>query len=324
VIDFRYHLVSIIAIFLALAVGIVLGTTTLNGTALHNIQSQVKRLSSDKTAQRQQIDALHAQVKDAESFIGATEPTLTANALNGQRVAVITAPETPGNIRTSLLTSLQHAGAVVTNDIRLSSAFTDPKQSAALDDLATRLVVPGSLPAKATGASLAAAELAQVLVTKPGAKPAGQDAISTTLAGFQQGSFLTVAGTPGGPASLAVVLVPPAPRTPTDGTKQAGQLMSDLAASFGSRAAATLVAGPAAAAAPGGMLSIVRQDRAATRVASSVDTLEAPAGRVAAVLALRGALSGRLGAYGFGTGASGPLPASPSPTPTATPSTTAR
>ena len=30
-IDFRYHIVSIIAVFLALAVGIVVGTTALNG-----------------------------------------------------------------------------------------------------------------------------------------------------------------------------------------------------------------------------------------------------------------------------------------------------
>ncbi|MFN2523414.1 MAG: copper transporter, partial [Mycobacteriales bacterium] len=31
IIDFRYHLVSIIAVFLALALGIVVGTTALNG-----------------------------------------------------------------------------------------------------------------------------------------------------------------------------------------------------------------------------------------------------------------------------------------------------
>jgi hypothetical protein len=39
VIDFRYHLVSLIAVFLAVALGIVIGTTALNQPILNDIEN---------------------------------------------------------------------------------------------------------------------------------------------------------------------------------------------------------------------------------------------------------------------------------------------
>ena len=44
-IDFRYHLVSIVAVFLALAIGIVLGSTELQGTTL-DVAARVERTRS--------------------------------------------------------------------------------------------------------------------------------------------------------------------------------------------------------------------------------------------------------------------------------------
>ena len=47
-VDFRYHLVTIIAIFLALAVGIVVGTTALNGAILDDLRGRNADLIEDK------------------------------------------------------------------------------------------------------------------------------------------------------------------------------------------------------------------------------------------------------------------------------------
>ena len=47
-IDFRYHLVSLIAVFLAVALGIVIGTTALNEPILADIKNQVSALEKDK------------------------------------------------------------------------------------------------------------------------------------------------------------------------------------------------------------------------------------------------------------------------------------
>ena len=45
-IDFRYHLVSIVAVFLALAIGIVLGSTELQGTTIDALRRHARTRSA--------------------------------------------------------------------------------------------------------------------------------------------------------------------------------------------------------------------------------------------------------------------------------------
>ena len=47
-IDFRYHLVSLIAVFLAVALGIVIGTTALNAPILDDLAGEVAALAAYK------------------------------------------------------------------------------------------------------------------------------------------------------------------------------------------------------------------------------------------------------------------------------------
>ena len=58
-VDFKYHVVSIVAVFLALAVGIVLGTNVLSGDVLKNLQTQTGQL-------RKEAQDLRAQGKPTE------------------------------------------------------------------------------------------------------------------------------------------------------------------------------------------------------------------------------------------------------------------
>ena len=52
-IDFRYHLVSIVAVFLALAIGIVLGSTELQGTTIDALRSLNRSLTNQLNAAEQ-------------------------------------------------------------------------------------------------------------------------------------------------------------------------------------------------------------------------------------------------------------------------------
>ena len=67
VIDFRYHLVSIVAIFLALALGIVLGSTTLSDSVSDTLRQQANQAA--KTAQ--QARTQQRQLQDAGQRAGA-------------------------------------------------------------------------------------------------------------------------------------------------------------------------------------------------------------------------------------------------------------
>ena len=65
-IDFRYHLVCIVSIFLALAVGIVLGAGPLQGELGDTLTNEVAGLRQDKAQ-------LNAQLSDATAEIDARE-----------------------------------------------------------------------------------------------------------------------------------------------------------------------------------------------------------------------------------------------------------
>ena len=56
-IDFRYHLVSIVSIFMALAVGIVLGAGPLKGQIGDTLSAEVTALRDDRAALRTELEA---------------------------------------------------------------------------------------------------------------------------------------------------------------------------------------------------------------------------------------------------------------------------
>ena len=51
-VDFRYHVVSLVAVFLALGIGIVFGTTVIDRALLDNLDSNVERLTAEKRGSR--------------------------------------------------------------------------------------------------------------------------------------------------------------------------------------------------------------------------------------------------------------------------------
>ena len=85
-IDFRYHLVSLIAVFLAVALGIVIGTTQLNQPILNDIENQVTELEQDKRSLEDRTQELQTQVDTADSFQEAVAPALVGCLA---RVAVV-------------------------------------------------------------------------------------------------------------------------------------------------------------------------------------------------------------------------------------------
>ena len=81
-IDFRYHLVSLIAVFLAIALGIVIGTTQLNGKVLDDLRGQVSSLEQDKRGLEDNTQQLQAQQDDANAFETAVAPALVKGSVD--------------------------------------------------------------------------------------------------------------------------------------------------------------------------------------------------------------------------------------------------
>jgi hypothetical protein len=144
VIDFKYHVVSIVAVFLALAVGIVLGTNVLSGDVLKNLKTQTTQLRKDSQNLRAQVAQQQTQLDQQQSFGTALEPIAVAGRLRHERVAVVMLSGAGKSTRDQIVKTLTSAGATVTAQIDVASPYTDPTQQSTLDDL-VRSLAPSTL-----------------------------------------------------------------------------------------------------------------------------------------------------------------------------------
>jgi hypothetical protein len=320
VIDFRYHLVSIVAIFLALAVGIVLGTTLLQEPAVKSAQEVAAQLTKSKEELRTQLDALQGRESGNDALITALTPDLVAGDLTGQRVLLVETPGSSTTVREAAQQALTQAGADISGRASLTEKFFDPKGVGVLDGLVNQLKPANMIfPATATSWDRAAMLLSAAFVTPDQAQANTPNPATTDVVGsFETGGLLTTDGDPIKRAPLVVRLAPETPYVGESAEVQAGALVS-VAGGLDLAGKGTVLAGTVATpAAPGDPIAALRDDGEVSKRVSSVDTADMPAGRVAIVYSLREQLNGRAGQYGIGKGASAMLPtvttATPSPT----------
>ena len=314
-IDFRYHLVSIIGIFLALAVGIVLGTTALNGPVLTDLRGRIDDLSSDKRSLESDVQGLRADVLASDEFAGAVAPGLLAGSLDKQRVLLVVTPETPADLAERLTPLLEAAGAEVTGQLRVLPALSDPASRQLVEDLVADVLPGGVDLPEGEPVERAAAELAAALSRQPdedGIDPAEAQAV---LAAFEEADLVQYAGEAKAlqQATAVVLLGSAAPEgQPEDALLAQQQTVLTLAGAFDDRSRGAVVAGPTGSAGDNGLVRVLRDDSGVAGRVSSVDNADRGVGQVAVVRALAEQLRGAVGAYGAGAGAAGPLP-SPAP-----------
>ena len=232
VIDFRYHLVSIIAVFLALAVGLTVGATALSGLAEKALKAELRKVNQHDSALTKDNRGLADQVNAAQSLGQANSQRILGGILAGQKVVLVVAPGADPTVTANVTSALGQAGATVTGQVNLSQSFLDTsgRNESILSDLAQRLHTTANvtLPADpansaVAGQQAAAAVLSAAILTKDSAQGRGlststglpASAIASIFAGFNQLGFLSVTGPNGStslaPATLAVLIVPAGP-----------------------------------------------------------------------------------------------------------------
>jgi hypothetical protein len=328
VIDFRYHLVSIVAVFLALAVGIVLGSTQLRGTAFTALDKATGALSAKLSAANAENSALQQEVNGYSAFAQAAEPVLLSHLLDGKRAVLVTAPGAPGGVVSGITAALKDAGAAVSGQVSIAAKFADTSAStlSMLSEL-TQQLDPGMGTSSGTPQQQAAQVLASALLpsgSRPGSGQGGGNA-QAILSGYSAAGFLTVSGQPASGASLAVIVTPGSP--PAGGTSDpANQAVVALAQGLAAASQATVVAGASAASGQGSAIAALRASSAANQV-STVDDADTVAGQIVVAQALEQQITGhKPGSYGTqsGAGAVAPSPLPAAPTASASPSAPAR
>jgi hypothetical protein len=305
VINFKYHVVSLTAVFLALAIGLVVGTAALNGPAVDTLKDKVSSLNKQNQQYRDQVNQLEADAGKQERFATDSAPILLQDKLAGRRVLVVSMPPASQYVEDEVK-MLSLAGAKVTGRIEIEDRFTDPGSNETLLDLAGTTVPTGlaNVPTNSDGVESASFLLASVLLDANPPLPA--DSLRTVVAAYKEAGFIAVTGQPTGTAEAVVLLGAPPYTDPTTADARNKNVVT-MVGQF-DRVGAEVVAANGAAGASN-VISAVRGDPALQKTVSTVDNLATPQGRVAVALAVNEQLVlNRAGHYGLAGGASSMLP----------------
>jgi hypothetical protein len=315
VIDFRYHLVSLIAVFLAVALGIVIGTTQLNEPILADIENQVTSLEQDKRDLEDRTQALQSQVETADAFGAAVAPMLVGGSLTDRRVLLlVTGEQVPTETVESLAALVEQAGGAVTGTLRLQPGYSDPANASSLQSYITGPGLPTGiqLPEADDAGQLVASVLAQVLIVPPGGTPRDGAEISSVLAGLTALDAVTAESSSVNAADSAIVVSSGAFEG-EDAEARSGTL-TDLVAALDAAGSGVVVAGDPSAAIEHGLVGAIRSEPALSAAISTVDNAGASTGQISTVLALAAESDGTSGTYGTGEDAQ-PVPPVPAATP---------
>jgi len=309
VIDFRYHLVSLSAVFLAVALGIVIGTTQLNGPVLDGLEAQVGTLTDENNELEVQTESLTEELTQDDAYDDAVAPLIVANRLVGASVLiVVTNDEVTPDVVGQVTSLLGASGADLAGTLRILPAFTDPQTAPDLQEYVTGSGLPPgiTLPETDETSTLVASLMSQVLMrpAEGGAAPE-QTSTTTVLAGL---AALGVVTSESGDVDSAdyVLFLTGSGFTGEDAETRNRALVS-LAVAMDTVGSGAVVAGDVSADAEGGLLAAVRADGGAGTTVSTVNNVDTAPGRVAALLALTAERTGQSGNYGVGEGTV-PLP----------------
>ncbi len=329
-IDFRYHLVSIVAVFLALAIGIVLGSTELQGTTLDALRGLNSSLTHQLNAAEAQRGSYAQQAGAGDAFLKTAESKLLDSMLTGDRIVLVAEPGAPSSVVNGVKLAAALAGASVTGTVMLLPKFNDLSgatqanlsainaQMATSDSATFTPSTTSQTGNQQNAAQLIASAILNQTTDQPGLTT-GQAQL--VLQAYAQGGYLNESGAPWNRATLAVIVA--SDSVPADGANDpANQVLLAVAQEFATLSAATLVAGSVAGTTPAGSAISVLRDSSVAGQVSSVDDADTTLGQISTIWAFATQLAGgKPKSYGV-LGASSVSPAVPLPVPSVTPPVT--
>jgi len=315
VISLRYHIVSLVAVFLALALGIVVGSTVLQEGTVSVLRATSERVRKESDENSRRNVELAKQNGDLQRFGASVLPQLVQDRLKGRSVVLVDTDKVDSGLRDGVRKVLEDAGAEVDGQI----TFADDRLALGAD--ADRTAMARLLAVDAADPDVLRGELVKKLAARLATSTAlpqqdGQRA-SDMLTGLQDADFLAdlklsrplAAGTDPFPRQGSIfVLLGPAAATTTALAPNA--FLVPLADQVSTQTGGP-VAGAEAAAVPKetSWILALRDNRAVSRRVSGIDSVDTVHGQLALVEALQGSLQQLpAGQYGTKDGASGLLP----------------
>ena len=337
-VTFRFYLVSIVAFFLALAVGVVLGSV-LDGGISDSLKDRLAGVEANLNETVASIDEKNAEIKDLQEYVDASAPFAVEGQLPETTAVVVIEPGIELGPVQDLVLRLRQSGASVAGILALEPSWNlkdkaDREQLALIAEAADVSVaqLQGAVwdlilrPAEAESAN-ASSTTTTTTTLAAGQDPGSTVPVTTTvpapsldisnnavLKQLQEAGFvklLNVDGTDGaGGQRLSLFVVTGTNSSLGKPGSASGELVEAASAlKIPTVLAELFVPAPPEQENPAQRGDILRSAVAGRELKiSTVNDLDLVAGRVAAVLAAADLQKGTSGNFGYGPGVDGVLP----------------
>jgi hypothetical protein len=112
--DLRYHLISLISVFLALAIGILLGVAMADrGVVSDRMEAEITSIQQQFAQQQEEIGKQNEQIAEQQGMLDGMSEAIVANSLQGVDVALVTGPYADADVAGAVQSDLDAAGASV-------------------------------------------------------------------------------------------------------------------------------------------------------------------------------------------------------------------
>lgn len=307
-VSFRFHLVSLIAVFLALGLGILVGSSVVDRVIVDRLDDEIASVRSESAQRNEENGRLNDRLNQVDEFVRDSAQYSIAGRLVQQPVLLVVDKSVDEDRAKEVLATMRAAGATAPGILWLPERWRlDLAQD--VDALRDAAGVTGNA---ATARTAAIEKLARRFAARQTSAQRRTDIVTP----LQDAQFLdwtegNAAVLDAFPAARSRVVI----LTATDTPLASGETVVAFARAFTAAEVPVVVAevyddngGRAPAPERGRILTPIRGDATLTERVATVDNADMVQGRVALVIALQQAVSDVIGHYGYGRGASAALP----------------
>jgi len=305
VITLRHHVISLAAVFVALAIGVVLGSGAFSGTTVTGLRGDKGDLEKQISTLTDEQTALNERLSAAGEFDSQIAGRVVRGALNGKSVVLFSTPDAQADDVDAVSKLIGQAGGTVTGTIALTTEFVEANSAEKLravvnspilpagTQLSTTLVDQGSQAGDLLGIAL-------LINRDPKIVPVADEPRDAVLSALRDTGFLTY-NKRFVPSNTAVIVTGGAL---ADNAGNQGATMARFAAAMAPRGSGTVLAGRDGSATGVSAVAVTRSEAAMADAVTTVDDIGTESGRITSVLALQALIAGAPpGKYGVGAGA---------------------
>lgn len=305
-ISLRSHAISLAAVFLALAIGVALGSGLLSNTVLSGLQDDKQDMQVQIDTLTDDRNALNEKLSAAADFDAQMAPRILRDGMANKSVVIFRSPDASDDDIEGLTRLVSQAGGRVTGTVGLTQEFVDANSAEKLLSVVNSPIVPA-------GAQLSTASVDQgfkagdllgisLLINKdPKVAPVDDTQRDTVLTALRDTGFITYGTERIGAADTALV-VTGGPLGDDAGNQ--GASVARFALGLAGHGSGTVLAGRDGSATGTSAVAVTRSDAALTNAVSTVDDIDTESGRITTVLALSALINGdKPGQFGIGQGA---------------------